>query len=273
MARFLAIDARIKRLSGDWQGSANDGLDCIRFGSDIPHGSPLIGMLVGIAIAGIGQDSVAQTIDHLDAAQARAAARRLEDVDRRQTAFADVLQEEEWGTQASLLELFQSTDWRQTLTRILGNQSFFITARMYTTSKRQFLDDYTHYTDAEIATAKLPYATALAVPAPPLPNDLFTRSLVSIYSKAREKDAECQAKNDLLMLEFALHAYRLEHGSYPVTLEKLTPVYLESIPSDPFGTGESLHYQRTGKGYKLYSCGPNGKDDHGSIDDIVVKKP
>ncbi len=112
LARDLAIDAQIKRMSGDWQGAANDSLDCIRFGSDTPRGSIMIGLLVGIAIQAIGRSGLEQAIDHLDATSARAAARRLEDVDRRHTAFADVLQEEEWGTQASLLELFQRADWR-----------------------------------------------------------------------------------------------------------------------------------------------------------------
>ncbi len=144
---------------------------------------------------------------------------------------------------------------------------------MYTSSKGQLLNDYTKYTDAEIKTAKLPYATALAIPDPPLPNDPFACMLVPIFGKAREKDAECETENDLLMLEFALRAYRLEHGNYPVSLDKLLPGYLQSIPVDPFGAGESLHYQRVGQGYTIYSCGPNGKDDHGSIDDIVVNKP
>jgi hypothetical protein len=63
------------------------------------------------------------------------------------------------------------------------------------------------------------------------------------------------------MLQFALRAYRLEHGAYPEKLEQLTPIYLSSIPADPFG-GEALHYKKQGDDYKLWSIGSDGKDDN-----------
>ena len=46
LARFIALDAQIKRMSGDWNGAVNDALDNIRVGGDIPRGSAMIGMLV-----------------------------------------------------------------------------------------------------------------------------------------------------------------------------------------------------------------------------------
>ena len=229
-----------------------------------------------IAIQAIGRNGIEQSLDHLNAAQARAAAQRLEEVARRHTPFADVLREEEWSRQAILLELFRKANWRYEVACLCSadndiKQSYFV-AMTYTTSKAQILDDYTRFVDAAIAKANLPYPAAGAVTDPPLPKDLFVRNLVPIYTKARQKDADCQAENDLLMLEFALRAYRLDHGSYPAALAQLLPAYLHSIPPDPFGAGEPLHYRRTGQGYTLYSIGPNGKDDHGSIDDIVVNK-
>ncbi len=111
LARRLAIAAQVKRLSGDWNGAANTCLDGIRFGSDIPRGGNMIGMLVGIATEAIDREGLEETIDHLNAAQARAAAQRLDEVERRHTAYADVLQEEVWSTQAGLLELFDKPNW------------------------------------------------------------------------------------------------------------------------------------------------------------------
>ncbi len=274
LAKYLLVDGRIKRLSGDWRGAAKDAIDCLRVGADIPHGSALIGFRGGMEIQGMGWGDIEETIGHLDAAQARDAARQMEEVAGRQTSFADALQEEQWDTQASLLELFQGANWRQELMHAAGQRGKPSFAMNFI-SKRQVLHDYTHYLDALIATAKLPYATAVTIAAPPLPDDPFARMLAPApaLGKVRQQDAECLAENSLLMLEFALHAYHQERGSYPITLEKLTPVYLQSTPSDPCGAGESLHYRRTGQGYTLYSCGPNGKDDHGTGDDIVVNKP
>ncbi len=152
-----------------------------------------------------------------------------------------------------------------------SGSSFINNVKAYTTSKGQILGDYTRYTNAAIARARLPYAKAGA--ALPLPNNEFVRAIAPVFNKAREKDAECRQKNDFLMLEFALRAYRLEHGGYPETLVELVPGYLQTVPLDPFGAGEILKYQRQGDGYTLYSNGQNGIDDHGTLDDIVLKKP
>ena len=276
LARFIALDMRIKRMSGDWNGAANDAIDSIRVGGDIARGLDILGMLVGVVIQATGRDGIEQCIDHLNAAQARAAAQRLAEVDRRHTPFADALQEEKWGGQAGLMEIFRKANWRHEIARLYCDdndtmQSYYV-AMTFTTSKGRLLNDYTRFVDAAIAKAKLPYTAAGAVTDPPLPKNILARTLVPIYSKARRKEADCQANNDLLMLEFALRAYRLEHGNYPATLKQLLPADLLTLPHDPFSAGDSLHYQRTGQGYTLYSIGPNGKDDHGMLDDIVVRK-
>ncbi len=71
LARRIAIAAQVKRMSGDWNGAANMSLDGIRIGSDIPRGAGMLGMLVGDAIQAIERTSLEETIDHLNAAQAR----------------------------------------------------------------------------------------------------------------------------------------------------------------------------------------------------------
>ena len=75
----------------------------------------------------------------------------------------------------------------------------------------------------------------------------------------------------------ALAACKAERGEYPEKLAELAPKYLKTIPDDLF-IEKPLHYNRTDKGYLLYSIGPNMKDDGGKgrgdgkdCDDVVVK--
>jgi hypothetical protein len=42
----------------------------------------------------------------------------------------------------------------------------------------------------------------------------------------------------------------------------LTPDFLKSVPVDPFD-GQPLHYRKKGTSFKLYSIGPDRKDDGG----------
>ncbi len=273
LADFLAFDVNTKLLSGDWDGAANEAIDIIHFGGELPRGATVFGMEVGGVVQLGGRDSAATTIDHLNAGQARMAARRLEDILQRQTSFADSLQEEKWFVQASLLDIFHQANWQQKLAANLfaGRKlTPFELLRLYTTSKHQLFTGYTRYLDAQIARARRPFAAAGADP--PLPNNDLAREMTYFMPNVRRQYAENAAKNGLLMLRFALRAYDLEHGSYPAALEQLTPSYLKAVPLDPCGAGEPLHYHRSGQGYTLYSVGLNGKDDHGTIDDIVVNQ-
>lgn len=76
----------------------------------------------------------------------------------------------------------------------------------------------------------------------------------------------------------ALAAYRAEHGQYPDKLSQLNAAAFadKTLPADPF-SGQALRYQRQGRGYRLWSVGPNGSDDsarsgHGA-DDVTLQMP
>jgi hypothetical protein len=82
-----------------------------------------------------------------------------------------------------------------------------------------------------------------------------------------------------LRVAFALEAFRKTTGGYPKRLDELTVRYIRSVPDDLF-TGKPLVYKLEGKGYRLYSVGPNGTDDGGRSfdddppgDDLVVRMP
>ena len=75
-------------------------------------------------------------------------------------------------------------------------------------------------------------------------------------------------------LALALAAFKAERGEYPKALKELAPAYVRAIPPDLF-IDKPLHYAREGKGYCLYSVGPNMKDDGGKHDpdegDVVIR--
>lgn len=92
---------------------------------------------------------------------------------------------------------------------------------------------------------------------------------------------------ELTRLTFALAAYRVDHGAYPLHLADLKPKYVPEIPKDIFNDAEP-HYRQDGNGFLLYSVGKNGKDDGGKgfengcreengvekdWDDLVVRMP
>lgn len=80
----------------------------------------------------------------------------------------------------------------------------------------------------------------------------------------------------------ALERHRRAEGSYPETLNALTPKLIDAVPNDPYANGPLL-YKRVDGDYQLYSVGMNGKDDGGGLipegrivplgDDVVIHWP
>jgi len=263
LARTMLADGDVKCASGDWDGGAERFVDILRVGNDIPRGGVLISMLVGVAIQAIGRADAWNTLDHVSGAEARRAARRLEEIAAHRVSYADILQEEKWATQAGLLELFNTPRWRtQGMLGEVMSESPTAFFRIQIVSKRTAMTNYTRYMDALIANAKQPYTNATKVP--PVPHDPVSQMFAPVFTKARIKDVMASTENDLLMVSFALRAYLADHGKYPAGLQALVPAYLKAIPADPFTANGTLRYKRTGKTYVLYSVGPNGADDGGT---------
>ena len=109
--------------------------------------------------------------------------------------------------------------------------------------------------------------------------DFITAFIFPNVLKINEREERYQQASRNVHVAFALAAYRSEHGRYPAKLDELAPKYIEAIPDDLY-SGKPLIYRLEGKGYLLYSVGPDGKDDGGRGsedeprgDDIAIRMP
>lgn len=274
LARFLSMAAQTKAAQGDWSGAVSAELDAVQMGETLPRGGALIGMLVGVACESIGRKHAWEAVPHLSAAEARAAARRLESIRTAHVAFAETVQEEKWSTQASLREVMAQPDWASKLVAATNglNPTFSQDPKVWAGNaanasyvrligKGRILANNARWMDENIAQARQPYAAHL--PPPPVPNDPINQMMLSSYTKVRLNEARTEVQNALLLTTLALHAYHQDHKAYPATLSALVPGYLKAIPTDPFALSGPLRYKLVSAKYVLYSVGPDGKDDGG----------
>ena len=267
MTSLLVLEGQVKFKRGDWNGAANSYLDAIRFGSDIARGGGATSRRISTMCESMGQRPLWNTINHLNAAQARAAARRLEQISARRAPLSASLTEEKWVGQASLMEIFRGPDWRHHLVSIYGidNQTGEAAAAAWTrswlTGKRALMSRYSKIIDASIAAARKPYAPIRSVP--PAPQADLMANLTGSFRDLRFSAARIETGSTLLAVALALRAYRLERGAYPAKITELKPRWLKTIPLDPFAANIPLRYKRSGRQYSLYSVGPDGKDNGG----------
>jgi hypothetical protein len=298
VARLLGLEGQTRSAHGDWAGAMNAYLDCVKIGSDLPHGGALTAMLVGVGCERIGRKSAEGVIDHLSSGQARAAASRMEEISANEFPVWQTLRDEEWNLQASLQQLFTNSHWRAEFTEAWSgadadsNSSQTWTAGdvvLQAESPRTAFDNYTRYMNAGIAQSKLPWPAQRSAPPPVLPTDPINQLLLPVFSQGSSYAYSNLALDRLLETQLALHAYRLDHGRYPDSLAELVPKYLKAVPLDPFTDGEPLRYRIsadyyivytagnghqaithatehrvTGNHYLLYSVGPDATDDGGT---------
>ncbi|QOJ14585.1 MAG: hypothetical protein HRU75_08005 [Planctomycetia bacterium] len=70
------------------------------------------------------------------------------------------------------------------------------------------------------------------------------------------------AQRAAVELVLAVRIYETKEKSPPADAAVLAPGTIPALPIDPF-SGKPLVYEKAGKGFRIYSIGPDGKDDGG----------
>lgn len=263
LARRFTIESKTHLLRGKNGAAADSALDTIQFGTQVPRGGPLIAALVGQAMQSMGQRQMFIVLPHLNAIESKSAARRMEKICAMQLPYAQTLREEKWSTQAAMLEILRKPDWASQFASNVGGTpaTFWNKWRYSLVGKRRVMDNFTKYMDKTIAEAAKPYAKMQEVP---VPDDPVNQMIAPVFSRSRFSFTRGETGSALILVSLCLRVYRLEHGDYPEKLSLLAPNYLQKIPADPFGNGEPLRYKKQGATYKLWSIGPDLKDNNGA---------
>ena len=91
---------------------------------------------------------------------------------------------------------------------------------------------------------------------------VFSRQLATSFGRVTEHGGRARALPRAGRTALAVERYRMANGKLPARLEHLVPDYLDSVPLDPFD-GQPLRYEKSDKGYTVYSTGSDGVDDGG----------
>ncbi len=101
-------------------------------------------------------------------------------------------------------------------------------------------------------------------------SDVVVCLLLPVVTVSADERDEAVMHLEVAKIAVALAAFKAEKGEYPQKLSELSPTYVKTVPADIFAEGP-LVYKRDGKGYLLYSVGPNMKDDGGLEDEDTDK--
>jgi hypothetical protein len=259
-ARKFAAESRLALAEGRAGDAIERSLDAVELGARMGHRAPLIHFLAGLSASAIGVDQADRVAPTLSAAQAQQAGARLDRILAAFPTASEAFREERWVTLSTLLRIYRneldlrSASAEQPGGAQRGTPPWFLYPKPWT---YRAVD---RWFQAHLAETEKPYRARAPLP---LPRDYLAHALIPSLDRALLAAEKNRASLAILRLELALQEYRGRHGAYPSTLAALSPEIIPTVPVDPYG-GESLLYQTGMGGYRLYSVGPNLKDDGGN---------
>ncbi len=263
LAREKVIESNTFILQKRWNEATQSSLDAIQMGNDIARGGPLMARLMGTSVAALGRESLGtdQAVpERLNAAQAKSAARRLEAILTARPTYADALKGGKWASLAEFQAVVKNGNWRALATQNNTETTWRERFATQFLSAREVNQRISDAFDRAAADVQKPFGAAPA-PAPKL--DPISAAFAPEIQSLRFSDGREQVQLNVLLLRFALRAYRLENGAFPDNLNLLVPKYLKKIPTDYFASGAPFRYRKSGRNYDLWSVGPDQIDNGG----------
>jgi len=281
MARVLTAQGKWYETQEMYPEAMENYLDTARLGMAAGSDGPLINGLVGIAITTIGLESLNTSINKYDDPELlRDALKTLTDVADREAPLSRIFEYE--------FRKADNTDLSDP--GILGNPppnsvinqiSFLkgVTGGFYNLKGRidqiRFRRNIGEYWDQFLSVVDRPVSEFEKLrPIPP--SDPLSQMVIppEMAFTAFGKKA---AILDGSRISIALRLHRLEHGTYPESLDTLVPEYLDVLPLDPF-TQKDFHYEKGEDDFRLYSYYYNQVDDNamparGLDGDMVIHLP
>ncbi len=254
LASLLALRAEVRLLESRPKEALADALQLLAMGDHVARNAGAMGHIVGEMIVARGRSVAWRTVQTVDRKSAAAAAATLSQLVNGRVTLGSSLRQEMLSGQDRLLAFVRKDGWRSQMT-----SSFGLRPRPYFVTKVGLLQQYTDSMIRQIADAES-YPAVRSNGAKPAWLDPEAQVFVQPYDGMIVADAESRAKTRILMTEFALRAYLLEHGAYPRALRDLAPKYLGRVPRDPFRPQEPLIYSRVARGYEIRSVGPDGAE-------------
>ena len=275
LADLLQIRSKREALQGHYEVAFRSEGKIIELATRVEKGGNLLSFYTGISIETVALKRLQSLLPHLSSEQLWESETILM-TDPQETQLArDVLSREKSEMINALASLFAKPKWREEFQRLLRTQfgtyldpgtqqdDFATKLALYTVNKKWAVKNYTHYMD--IAITRADRLDSWKMEDPTLPFDLVVRWVTPSVKPAFFAQARLLTLRHLVRCAYNLQIYYARNGYYPDQLKHITSD--PALWSDPFADNSKgwkpLRYKRDGKGYLLYSVGPDGKDDGG----------
>ena len=269
MARLLVTESRVSAADKNLAGAVRSGVDGQRLGVLVRSDGTLIQMMVGVAIEAIARRQLRELLPQLEATNAKTALKTWQSATIKSPTYAQTLRYEAAWNRISYEQLIRGVpqpiaqqmraEWARLMEQEIAQSQV-----PYVISEQKARVDLMSEESIEGLGEEVPVPAALTAENA---NNLVARQFAvdkKLYRSARFLYENNRTQNALLVAEFALRAYELEHQKSATNWDDIVPAYLPQAPADPFDYEHSLRLTTRDGKTVAYSIGPDGLDDKGA---------
>lgn len=275
VARFKSLQALTLGEQNDHFGAASAAVDAIELGAKMHNGGGVVDSLQASACEGIGRAASTKHIAFLDATEAATLATRLRRINAGRAAWPQIMANEKLqgafsirnGLKEAIREAIDHPGSQPD-----GPSPWVARLEMPLTDleARSRIVEVNAAIDNALPNAQVPWPNYRISTST---NGDFTSIVLAGLEASRFFHERTVTTANQLQIRLALHAFRKERGAYPRSLAELDPAFGATTALDTFA-GVPMRYQLVGTRYKLWSVGPDARDDGGKpIEDPTKTEP
>jgi hypothetical protein len=275
LARLLCCAGELARRDGNYEQARDEYLTVMKFGRDCATGGPIISMLMGNAISGIGTKALRTLIleNTLPPETSKTVAVELMRLEADFPPLAETLRYELIYSKHQLDDtVFKNHHVAGSLAVSHGAWNGLCDAAygdMIQEAQKPYWQSDSKKVVERWASphGKWIWLFAFNRPFPRILVGMILPVLETTYSRATRCDADLRAT----AVVCALTGYARVRGVPPERLDQLVPDFLTAVPIDPFD-GKPLRYRREGAGWVVWSVGSDMKDDNAAWHEFKYRK-
>jgi hypothetical protein len=272
LARFLRCAGELARRNGNYEQARDEYLTVVKFGSDCATGGPIISMLVGDAISGMGIKALRTMMleSTLPPEMSKTGAIELIRLEADFPPLAETLRYELIYSK-QMFDANCMTNVASPLMLSRGTAHCVFDAAygdmIQEAQKPYWQSDGKKVVERWKPQGKWIWLLAFNRPIPRILIGMTLPVLEPTFSRA----TRCEVDLRMTAVVCTLTGYARVHGEPPERLDQLAPDFLPAVPIDPFD-GKPLRYRREGAGWVVWSVGSDMKDDNAAWHEFKYRK-
>lgn len=266
LTQLMICQGKKLEAEGTPEQAIRNYIDTVKFGQSAGSGL-IIGKILDVMAESMAYKALQKALinSQLDRSYLEELLERLKELEKSSPPLAIALRHEQLAHIHAIERTDSTKEYSKTYPKPKGVPAFLFSLFMKDKIVKMMIENNRKFWTGAIEYSKKPYPEAITFDIRPRIEimDPFTEISIPQFAPTLTQDTKRKAYASGAMIMAALELLKSRNNTYPDKIDALGDI-LKPIPLDPF-TEKNFRYEKVGDAYRLYSVGPDMRDDFGAL--------